>query len=99
MPESGDATEGEVARRIRVAGRVQRVGFRAWTQAEARRLGLRGWVRNEADGAVAVLAAGPRAEVEQLVEALGRGPRLARVASVTQEPAPLPQEPGFDIRR
>jgi acylphosphatase len=91
--------EGEIALKIRVTGRVQRVGFRAWTRAEADRLGLRGWVRNEADGSVALVAAGPRPMVERLVEALARGPRAAVVDEVAQEPAQPPAEPGFSIRR
>ncbi len=51
---------GEVTVRARVTGRVQGVWFRGWTEAEARRLGLAGWVKNEADGSVTALIAGPR---------------------------------------
>ena len=35
-----------------VSGRVQGVGYRAFTEREAKRTGLDGWVRNRADGAV-----------------------------------------------
>ena len=48
--------------RVRIAGRVQGVNFRAWTRDEAERLGLDGWVRNEADGSVTALLAGSRCE-------------------------------------
>lgn len=30
---------------VRIRGKVQGVGFRAWTYDEAARLGLTGWVR------------------------------------------------------
>lgn len=75
------------ALRVRITGRVQGVGFRAWTAAEAERLGLRGWVRNEPDGAVTVLIAGPGAAVQAMVAALRRGPALARVAGLATEEA------------
>ena len=48
--------------RVRITGRVQGVYFRGWTRDEAARLGLDGWVRNEADGSVTALIAGPAAE-------------------------------------
>ncbi|HRO12854.1 MAG TPA: acylphosphatase, partial [Amaricoccus sp.] len=50
----------EIALRVRVTGRVQGVWYRGWTEDEATRRGLRGWVRNEPDGSVAAVLAGPR---------------------------------------
>jgi acylphosphatase len=85
--------------RVRVTGRVQGVGFRAWVQDEARRRALSGWVRNERDGSVAALIAGPEAAVAEMVEALRRGPPVARVESLATEPAdPAEAESGFWIR-
>lgn len=81
------------ARLVRVTGRVQGVGFRAWTAAEAGRLGLRGWVRNDPDGGVTALVAGPAAAVAAMTEALRRGPPGAVVASLVWQPA----DPGPDL--
>jgi acylphosphatase len=91
--------EGMIALRVRVRGRVQGVWFRGWTAAEAEARGLRGWVRNEADGSVAALLAGPETMVREMVAALHEGPPLARVETVETEPAAPPEEPGFHILR
>jgi acylphosphatase len=66
----------------RITGRVQGVGFRNFTQMRARQLGVSGWVRNEADGSVRLEAEGPRAALEDLLEAVHDGPRTAQVQTV-----------------
>ncbi|TWF57045.1 acylphosphatase [Neorhizobium alkalisoli] len=73
--------------KVRVTGRVQGVGFRAWTEREARRLGLTGWVRNEPDGAVTAFLAGRPEAVATMLERLHRGPLGASVADVTMLPS------------
>jgi len=67
---------------LRIAGRVQGVGFRAWTMDTAQRLGLRGWVRNRADGTVEALITGDEEAVTTMIELCRQGPRAARVAEV-----------------
>ena len=88
---------GEVAVEVRVRGRVQGVGFRAWTQAEARARGLAGWARNEPDGSVAALVFGPADRVADMVAALHHGPMLARVDRVETRPAARPGGSDFDV--
>lgn len=56
-----------------VNGRVQGVGFRWWVRRRALELGLRGSASNLDDGRVEVLAEGPRAACQHLLDAL-RGP-------------------------
>jgi acylphosphatase len=53
-----------------VHGRVQGVGFRWWTRSRALELGLTGYAANQADGRVLVVAQGPRAAGERLLQLL-----------------------------
>jgi acylphosphatase len=86
------------ARRVVIAGRVQGVGYRDWMVAAAGRLGVSGWVRNRRDGTIEALVDGEMSAVEELLHACRRGPRAAEVASITEELADPPDEPGF-VRR
>lgn len=82
-PDYGaNAARTERIVRAIVSGRVQGVGYRAWTQAEAEARGVGGWVRNRRNGDVEALFAGPAAAVDELCERLRRGPPAARVARV-----------------
>lgn len=62
----------------RIGGRVHGVGYRAWTEREARTLGLAGWVRNRSDGTVEAVFAGSADAVAAMAESLNRGPHAAR---------------------
>jgi acylphosphatase len=75
------------ALRLVITGRVQAVGFRAWTVGEAQRRGLRGWVRNRRDGSVEALLIGPDDALDAMVEACRHGPTVARVDKVERLPA------------
>ncbi|MBA8869575.1 acylphosphatase [Pantoea agglomerans] len=80
-----------------VHGRVQGVGFRYSTQAEARMLGVLGYARNLDDGSVEVLAWGEAEQVDALIAWLkAGGPRSARVEKVLVEPH-QPAEPPRDF--
>lgn len=92
------ASMTEKAITARITGRVQGVAFRAWTQTEAEARGLRGWVRNQADGSVRALIAGPAAAVDAMEAALRDGPPAARVTGVEVAAAEAPQAEAFEIR-
>lgn len=85
--------------RVRVAGRVQGVCFRAETRGEAVRAGIRGWVRNLRDGRVEALFEGPAPLVEWMVDWCRKGPPFASVRSIEilEEP-PGEALDGFEIR-
>jgi acylphosphatase len=65
-----------------ITGDVQGVGFRFFLIRHAQALDLRGWVRNRDDGAVELVAEGPRLDLEQLLFYAKQGPRQARVSHV-----------------
>ena len=75
---------GNIRVRLIVEGRVQGVWFRDSTRTQANKLGLNGWVKNRSDGRVEVLAEGPEAEVEQLIQWCHEGPSYARVDRVDE---------------
>jgi acylphosphatase len=74
-------------RQVTIQGRVQRVGYRAWVEHQARVRHLEGWVRNRRDGSVEALFAGPADVVSNLIELCRGGPASARVEAVQDEPA------------
>jgi len=89
---------GNIRAHVFVAGRVQGVGFRAYTVDEAAERGVAGWVRNMPDGRVEAVFEGERAAVEAMIEWCRNGPRAARVSSVDvawEEPR---GEIGFETR-
>jgi len=88
---------GRIARRLRLAGHVQGVGFRPFVYRLAHELELAGSVRN-LHGEVEVLICGREAAVERFSrEVIERAPPLARPRLIeAQETALLPQR-GFSI--
>lgn len=83
-----------------VHGRVQGVGFRAWVVKQARALNLTGYARNLADRRqIEVIAEGLDADLDRFVEALHKGPWIARVERVVGDRFPARGDfTGYDIR-
>ena len=87
-----------VARRIRVTGIVQGVGFRPFVWRLARQLELVGWVRNDALG-VDIFAQGEATRIDTLLQRLrGEAPALARVDAVHAQPVEPETLTEFTIR-
>ena len=70
-----------------VRGRVQGVGYRAWTEIAALERGLEGWVRNRRDGSVEALFIGAKDDVAAMIEDCRNGPPGARVDALDQREA------------
>jgi acylphosphatase len=84
--------------RLRITGRVQGVGYRAWAVQEGARLGISGWVCNRRDGSVEALLTGSDDAVAQMVTACHQGPYAARVSDVATEEARDDGSVGFSAR-
>ncbi len=84
--------------RLRIYGRVQGVGYRAWAQTQAAALGLDGFVRNRQDGSVELLAVGAIEAVDLLITACRSGPPAAHVTQVDIEPAQGITPTGFSCK-
>ena len=73
---------------IRIRGRVQGVGFRAWACRKADDLDISGWVRNRSDGSVEILAEGLDDRIDMFLKLCQKGPLFSRVDKV--EPVSVP---------
>jgi acylphosphatase len=68
--------------RVRLEGRVQGVGMRAWFEREARNRSLDGFVRNRRDGGVEAVIQGAIADVDAMIVLCQNGPTSARIDDV-----------------
>ncbi|HQR50664.1 MAG TPA: acylphosphatase [Methylophilaceae bacterium] len=73
------------ARRLRIHGLVQGVGYRESMWREAEKLGISGWVRNRRDGTVEALVCGPDDAISVIIAWARHGPRLSLVERVLIE--------------
>ncbi len=81
-----------------VSGRVQAVGFRAFTARNAALLGIKGYVENLCDGRVHAVLQGDELQVEKLLEMIRQGPQMSQVRNVSVKPAETAGYDGFDVR-
>lgn len=98
MRDQGPAADdsggwGAAARRFRISGRVQGVGYRAFVARVAGALRIQGGARNLDDGRVEVVVWGAVHALDRLESALREGPHLARVARVDVEILTFPPSP------
>lgn len=95
----GSRGETRVAKKYRVLGRVQGVGFRYFADRAARQLGLCGYVRNCPGGSVEAYAIGEPEMLDRFKRMLAEGPRSANVTSVEEsDESVIPRYTGFVIQ-
>ena len=88
-----------VARRLRIGGRVQGVGFRMFAAARAAAEGIHGYAKNLPDGRVEALIEGDGEAVDRVEFALRRGPAHALVETFEVEDVePTHRLTGFSTR-
>ena len=85
-------------RHVRVHGRVQGVGYHAWTVDTASRHGLTGWVRNLRDGTVEALLCGADGAVAAMLADMESGPSAAKVERVAAQASDEAPPAGFEQR-
>ncbi|MDE0015171.1 MAG: acylphosphatase [Candidatus Poribacteria bacterium] len=77
---------------VLISGKVQGVGFRNFTQMNAKQLGINGYAKNLPNGQVEVVAEGDKSHLDALVVFLKKGPRFARVDFLNIEERPFTGE-------
>ena len=76
-----------VHRHLIIRGRVQGVGYRAWTEVTALERGIAGWVRNRRDGSVEAMFSGEEGDVAAMIAQCRRGPPGAWIEAIDQREA------------
>ena len=89
----------ELAKHVRVTGRVQGVFYRAWVQGQDRELGVSGWIRNCPDGSVEAHLGGDEDCVARMIERMGHGSSNAVVEEISVEDAAAENLGRFELRR
>jgi len=83
---------------ITVYGRVQGVGFRAFTLRAANSLDLKGFVKNNSDGTVFIEAEGNESNLLKLISICKSGPGWAYVERVDYTEFPTRSHSGFRVK-
>ena len=84
--------------RLTIDGKVERVGFRFYTQRKAQELHISGWVLIQRDGTVYVEAEGDKQAVDTFIDWCNEGPSWAEVRLVQTQEIPLQGFDGFVVR-
>ncbi|OSS42060.1 putative Acylphosphate phosphohydrolase [Desulfurella amilsii] len=86
-----------VCKFIRITGKVQNVGFRAYLETIAKQLGLSGYVRNVGTNIVESVVCGERELVAKYISACKIGPKRAIVENLEVQDAQNTNYEGFNI--
>lgn len=83
---------------LRVSGKVQGVGYRAFISRLATNFALKGFVKNMPDGTVYIEVEGDKEIIDQFVQKCKVGPGWANVEQVKAFQAPLTGYEDFRVR-
>jgi acylphosphatase len=84
---------------IRVKGRVQGVGYRAFVHNGVAPLGVGGYIRNITDGSVEIVAEGTEAQLAEVLKKARAGSPFSEVTDMTVlEEKPTGEFSSFEIR-
>lgn len=75
-------TKDKVQKHIFISGRVQSVGFRAFTKREASALNVKGWVKNLRDGRVELVIQAKKNNIDKMIQKIKKGPSFAKVENI-----------------
>lgn len=81
----------------KIYGRVQGVGFRAWTKKTAEKYFLTGWVRNCDDSTVECEISGHKKNLESFLNDCLNGPLLSLVRDIYKEKRRFKKYQTFEI--
>ena len=81
----------------KVSGRVQGVGYRAWTKKTAEYYGLNGWVKNCHDKTVECEVSGKKESINFFLTACKKGPILSFVNNIHIEEKAFREFKSFKI--
>ena len=82
-----------------ITGRVQRVGYRNFSQHCAIKCSISGWTENLPDGRVHIIAKGQASDIDAFIELLwAAGDPVIRVSHIDVHSAQVDISPGFFIK-
>ncbi|HHS49038.1 MAG TPA: acylphosphatase [Desulfurella acetivorans] len=86
-----------VCKFIKITGKVQNVGFRAYAETIAKQLGLSGYVKNVGTNMVESVVCGEEELVAQYINACKIGPKRAIVENIEVQDVQNTSYEGFNI--
>lgn len=90
-------TEQET-KHLRIYGRVQGVGYRAWAAELANRMRFPGWVRNRKDKTVELIVTGYEDDIQKFISECYKGPASAKVEVIQITDGVDEELKSFEIR-
>ena len=83
---------------VKVVGRVQGVGYRAWVKKIAKKYELQGWVVNCEDKSVMIEISGKKKNIKMFLIECYKGPIFSKVLDIDASEISFKDFKGFEIR-